>query len=317
MMAEIEFSKEELVRDLTHLGVKKGDLLNVKCSMRSIGKVHGGARTLIDALIEVVGPEGTIVTDSFISVFRERKAKDKPISDEKTPSYAGALANAMIKHPLARRSKHPVQKFVAIGAIADELTLNHGPNSYAYNVLRVMCSRGGKNLKIGTDEKVVGVGTTHVAVGLMKFKQLRQVAGVYYLDESGKKRFFERNWAGICSDGLINFVPLYEKGGAVISKGKVGNSEAKITDMRKTLEIELEILRRDPTFFMCKKKDCVACRATWEFDHENKLALFSKYLFSLDFRSLMKVGKFFVYKHKYYPRDEDPFPQEPEWGDIE
>lgn len=317
MMAKIEFSKEDLVRDLTHLGVKKGDLLNVKCSMKSIGKVQGGARTLIDALIEVVGPEGTIVTDSFISVFRKGKAKSKPISDETTPSYAGALANAMIKHPRAKRSKHPVQKFVAIGAIADELTLNHGPNSYAYDVLRVMCSSGGRNLKIGTDEKVVGVGTTHVAIGLMKFRQLRQVSGVYYLDQSGEKKFFERDWAGICSDGLINFVPLYEKGGAVISEGKVGNSEAKITDMRKTLEIELEVLSRDNTFFMCKKKDCVECRATWEFDHESKLVLFFKYLLSLDFKSLLKVGKFFVFKHRYYPSDEGPFPKQPEWSEIE
>jgi aminoglycoside 3-N-acetyltransferase len=309
-MAENTVSKEDLVRDLTQLGVKKGDLLNVKCSMKSIGKVQGGARTLIDALIEVVGPEGTIVTDSFIIVFREKEAKNKPISDENTPSYAGALANAMIEHPLAKRSKHPVQKFVAIGAIADELTSNHGPNSYAYNVLRVMCSRGGKNLKIGTDEKVVGVGTTHVAIGILRFKQLRQVAGVYYLDDNGKKEFFERNWAGICADGLIKFIPFYEKGGAVISKGTIGQSEAKITDMRRTLEIELEILRKDPTFFMCKKKDCIECQVSWEFSPEKRLPLLFKYLFSLKFKSSLKVGRMLVYKHRYYPSSKGPFPED-------
>ena len=58
-----KLTKQDLVRDLKHLGIGSGDLLNVKASIRSIGELDGGADTLIDALLEVVGSDGTIVTD--------------------------------------------------------------------------------------------------------------------------------------------------------------------------------------------------------------------------------------------------------------
>ena len=168
-------TKDRLVADLKNLGVRPGDLLNVKVSLKSVGYVEGGPNTLIDALLEVVGPEGTLVSDSFVNVYPLPLSKKnaKKISDRWTPSYAGAVANAMIKYPNAFRSLHPVQKFVAIGAMAEELTQNHTPDSYAYDVLRVMCETGGRNLKLGTDEKVVGVGTTHVAIGALGFHQKR------------------------------------------------------------------------------------------------------------------------------------------------
>ncbi len=269
--------KERLVKDLKALGVRQGDLLNVKVSMSSIGYVVGGAKTLIDALLEVVGSKGTIVTDSFVNAYTLplNKRDAQKVSDRFTPSYAGALANTMLYHPNAYRSTHPVQCFVAIGAQAKELMVNHTPESYAYDVLRVMAQSGeGRNLKLGTDEKVVGVGTTHVAIGLLKLHQNRPRAGVNYYDyETGQIRIFERNWSGACARGLINFLPLYRKGGAILSEGKVGNADSKITDMKKTLEIELETLSRNPSFFFCDDPACKGCRLTWDFSTGSVLSV--------------------------------------------
>ncbi len=266
---------ERLIKDLRALGVRKGDLLNVKVSMGSIGYVVGGAHTLIDALLEVVGPEGTIVTDSFVLVYPlPLSEKDAlRVVDRHTPSYAGALANAMAYRPDAVRSSHPVQKFVAIGALAHELLDAHTPESYAYDVLRVMAQSCGRNLKIGSDDKVVGVGTTHVAIGLLGFHQRRPRAGVnYYNYGTGEVRTFERNWAGACDKGLKNFIPLYRSGGAIVSEGRVGNVEAKITDMKMTLDIELDALRKDPMFFMCADPACEGCRLAWDFSTGSRVS---------------------------------------------
>jgi len=302
------FSKEDLLRDLKCLGVSKGDLLNVKCSLRSIGKVDGGAETLVDALVEVVGKEGTIVTDSFISVFNPKLSKKKPLSENESPSYAGALANAMLKHPNVYRSKHPVQKFAAIGTMAKELTENHDERSYAYNILKVMTDRDGKNLKIGTDEKVVGVGTTHVAVGIMGFKQNRPVMGRHFIDSQGRKKFFPIDWAGLCADGLINFIPHYEKNGNIISKGKVGNSVAKITSMKGTLKTELDILEKEPDFFMCKDPNCVGCRLTWEMNKGSKIIFLLKSIFKGKFKKAYRTVGFFFVKHNYLPHENSNIP---------
>jgi len=300
-MDEKVFSKQDLLKDLKELGVMKGDLLNVKCSLKSIGKIEGGAETLVGALLEAVGREGTIVTDSFISVFSERSSGKQPISDKRSQSYAGALANAMLKHPEVLRSSHPVQKFAVIGAKAKELTENHDETSYAYNILKIMAENGGMNLKIGSDEKVVGVGTTHVAIGMMGFRQLRPVVGRHYIDRSGSKVFFPIDWAGLCADGLLNFIPMYEKNGDMISKGKVGNSQAKITSMKGTLRTELDILHKDPMFFMCGSKDCVGCNLTWEMKKGSKIIFMLKSLFTGKFKQALRVLGFFAVKHRYLP----------------
>lgn len=306
-MSEI-ITKERLIKDLLSLGVQKGDLLNVKCSIRSIGKIEGGVRTLIDSLLEAVGENGTIVTDSFISVYSRSVAAKKPLSTGDSPSYAGALANEMLKHPCVFRSRHPVQKFAAIGAMAKELMEGHTENSYAYDVLRIMCERNGKNLKIGSDEKVVGVGTTHVAIGMMGFKQQRPRVGVYYMDEKDGRKFFQIDWASICSSGLIKFIPLYESNGNIISKGKVGDAEAKITSMPGTLRTELDILKRDPSFFMCSDPDCIGCRLTWEFSKSSRAGLFTEYILNGKFRNAYKVLRMCFVRHAVLPHEKSKMP---------
>ena len=263
---EVSFGRKELVRDLYALGVRPGDLINAKVSLKAIGHVDGGADTVLEALIETVGPSGTVVTDSFLDVYPLPLSPENAarIADHRTPSYAGALANALVRHPRAFRSSHPVQKFAAVGAQAEELMAGHGPRSYAYDVLRVMAERGGRNVKIGSEEKTVGVGTTHVAIGMLKLRQKRPRAGRTYSD-NGRVLTFERDWAGACARGFVNFMPHYRRTGGILSEGTVGRAPAKITDMKRTLEVELELLRDNPWMFMCEDPACVECRLSWEF----------------------------------------------------
>ncbi|MEN8157830.1 MAG: AAC(3) family N-acetyltransferase [Bacteroidota bacterium] len=264
-MAE-KISKDRLVADLKKLGVKKGDSLNLKISLKSIGFVEGGPDAVIQAILDVVGEEGTIVGESFVNSHHLSKLKKQTIlSEPDTSSYAGAIANAMIKFPGAIRSTHPIHRFSAIGARAKELMDNHTPDSYAYNVLKVLAETGGKNLKIGADGKVVGVGTTHVAIGMLQLVQDYPNEGIHYKNDQGETHLFVRNWAGGCEKGFSNFVPLYKKNNAFINEGLVGNAETTLSDMKKTLDIELETLRVNPGYFLCDNPKCINCRYSWEF----------------------------------------------------
>lgn len=53
-------TKEQLKQDLLRLGVQKGDVLYIKASYKSIGKVDGGPLTVIDAICETVGKRGQL-----------------------------------------------------------------------------------------------------------------------------------------------------------------------------------------------------------------------------------------------------------------
>ncbi|MBQ1467655.1 MAG: AAC(3) family N-acetyltransferase, partial [Solobacterium sp.] len=52
-------TKDSLVKALRDLGVEENMILEVHSSLSSFGFVLGGARTVVDALIEAVGESGT------------------------------------------------------------------------------------------------------------------------------------------------------------------------------------------------------------------------------------------------------------------
>lgn len=259
--------KKQLVQELINIGIEKGDILNVKISIKSIGEVEGGVNTIIDSLLETVGSEGTIVCDSFISPFYSvfKCFKRNCVSDRYTSSYAGAFANVMINRPDAFRSSHPIQAFTAIGKDAETLTESFRGDSVPYGFLRQIADMGGKNLRIGDVNKVVGVGTTHVAICELGFWQLCVPRGIYYIDEHGNKRFFQRYWANGCPKGFNKLMHYYYEGGAVIKKGKVGNASALLTSMSKTLEIEKLLFKQNPAAFLCGDDACLNCSFAWEF----------------------------------------------------
>ncbi|SFE87333.1 AAC(3) family N-acetyltransferase [Thermophagus xiamenensis] len=262
------WTKKDLVSDLKKGGIPKGALLHLKVSIRAIGKIDGGAETLLEALLDTVGPEGTLVIDSFVTSYPLPLSKKhaRQISTPKTASYAGALANVMIRHPLMVRSKHPIQRFTAIGKLAHELMDNHTPESGGYDVLERMARMGALNLSVGRN--TIGVGTTHVAIEKLGFTKKNPPKGVNYLDEEGNIKLFKVNWNGGCARGFPKFIPLYEQAGC-LKWIKVGNADAALTDMAGTLAVEMKKLKEDPSFFFCDDPTCKDCRLRWEHSTGN------------------------------------------------
>lgn len=263
----IGHSKARLIEDFERLGVKKGDMLNVKMSFKAIGKVEGGLQTVFDALLEAVGDDGLICTDSFVNSISPLSPEFyNKISNQQTRSYAGAFANYMVGLPQSYRSWHPVQKFCLVGKGAKELAEAHTADSYAYEVLYHMASANGRNLKIGPDTKVPGVGTTHVAIELSGTRQFRPLSGRRYKSPQGETAIFWRNWSGGCLTAFYQLNAFYEASEICdVRRGPIGDAPAKLTNMRETLAAEIEYLRKDPVDFLtCGNPDCYDCAYTWE-----------------------------------------------------
>ena len=56
--------KSDVLNTFEKLGLKSGQVIMVHTSLSSIGYVCGGAQTIIEALIEAVGNDGTIMMPS-------------------------------------------------------------------------------------------------------------------------------------------------------------------------------------------------------------------------------------------------------------
>jgi aminoglycoside N3'-acetyltransferase len=259
-------TREMIADDLRMLGIRAGDILNLKISLKSIGMVEGGAETVIDAFLDVVGEEGTLVTDSFVEAFPAflKLLYKNRISDDSSLSYAGAINNALMEKTGACRATHPIQRFAAIGKYAQELTSGFTENSGPYGFLKQMAQMGAKNIRIGGKDKVVGVGTTHVAICHHGLKQKRIGKAIYYIDKNGNKKLYKANWANGCPVGFNGMLDRLKENGLIFAEGKVGQAEAILTSMKDTLAFEIELFKTEPGAFLCGNPTCHFCSFNWK-----------------------------------------------------
>lgn len=131
--------RSEIVRDLARLGVRPGVPTMVHASLSSLGWVVGGTQTLVEALLSVVGPDGTLCAQaswedipfglaSWPEAWRAAYRAEMPAFDPRRSAaapYEGRLAERLRTWPGARRSAHPATGVVAVGAAAEWLTSAH------------------------------------------------------------------------------------------------------------------------------------------------------------------------------------------------
>ena len=297
-------SIQELVHDLKELGVHEGDKLNVKVSLKSIGAIEGGADGLISALLIAVGASGTIFGDCFLVGHPLKNVKKEPLkylTDDNSVSYAGAFVNAMAKDIRSKRSPHPIQKFVAIGADADWV-LEHNVESRPYSVLFKLIENGGKNLKIGDPAKVYGVGTTHCAIESLGWRQLMPKRAVTYKDDNGDIKLFLHNWPSGCMNAFDKIGIAYNNKVNWRNEGKVGNAYAMLSDMRATYDAEVEAATANPNMLRCDDPNCVRCRIDWKEHHNNRFFQILKYLVTFKFRSAYICLEHLLF-YSYEPND--------------
>ena len=131
-----------LLHDLRTLGVEPGDGLFVHASMRSIGSVIGGPRSVTEALLKSVGHDGLIgmpafSTDAYFpSQFDTTDLSDEEVAqiERAVPGFdparsptsgMGVIAETFRTWPGTRRSRHPAVSVSLNGKDADAFTQTH------------------------------------------------------------------------------------------------------------------------------------------------------------------------------------------------
>src|SRR5512137_2180369 len=92
-------TRNMIVRKLREMGLRNGDILMVHSALSSFGSVTGGAKAVVDALLEDVGPTGTLLMPTLTG--------DRPYNFRTSRSAMGAVTEEFRKRAGTVRSLNP------------------------------------------------------------------------------------------------------------------------------------------------------------------------------------------------------------------
>ena len=150
-MADGSVSRSDIVSGIRRLGVVPGAGLMVHSSLKSFGYVDGGAQAVIDALMEVVTADGTLLMPSFNHGAPFRDGGPGVYDPRETRTTNGAIPDLFWRLPGVCRSLDPTHPLAAWGRHARRYTEFHhrtltmGPQS----PLGLLHADGGSCLLLG------------------------------------------------------------------------------------------------------------------------------------------------------------------------
>ena len=240
-------TKDDLVKGFQGLGLAAGDVVLVHSSYKSLGPVDGGPQTVVDALLEVLTPAGTLIMPTFNFNFN----KGEPWDVRNTPSHMGVLTEIVRTNPESRRVFHPFYSFALLGKLKDELTKVRYKDSYGKESL-FMSLR-----ELDAKIMIIGLSYTH---SLTFMHHIEQMEGVDYrfikaftgmiTDENGIT--YEDTFTMLVRDvdrGVQTEVDpmgeVLEKHG-VVKVNRIGDAEVKFMKANEVYRVTAEEMKKNP-----------------------------------------------------------------------
>ncbi|HJT60377.1 MAG TPA: AAC(3) family N-acetyltransferase [Burkholderiales bacterium] len=234
-----------LIEQLRALGVKPGGVLLVHTALSKVGS---GPHELIEGLLTVLGPAGTLVMPSMAD------DDDAPFDRATMPCRAlGVVADTFWRLPNVLRSDSP-HAFAAHGPFAARITEPH-----PVDIPHGLDSPPGRVYQSNGSVLLLGVGhdadtTIHVA---------ENIAGVRYRQpkyatvlEDGKPRRYEYGETDHCCQ---RFSLLDDWLADRQRRGTVGHAEARLARSRDIVAAALAGLGEDETVFLHAAGACAEC----------------------------------------------------------
>lgn len=246
---------------LEELGLAAGDVVLVHASLREVAPRPATASTVIQALLDVLGPSGTLVAPTQTAwnsttsrVHREAvatlSAQEKleyrmalPRFDPRTTpsSGMGALAEGVRTLPGAHRSTHPQTSFAAVGRRAEALTAVHDLDCH-------LGERSPMGALYEADALVLLLGVGYSVCTAFHLAEYRYA--------TRPKRRYECRIADAPGDGWTEFEDIelddgefgqlgkeFEHAGGRVRAGLVGNAECRLLRVREAVDFGVQWMR--------------------------------------------------------------------------
>jgi aminoglycoside 3-N-acetyltransferase len=239
-------TRERLEADLKKMGLQAGDHVIVHSSLSKMGYVEGGAKALADAILNVIGKNGTLMCPCFAhQTFSKYYLDTNPVFDiVHSPSKAGAFTEYIRGLPGAKRSFHPTDSVCAIGPLAEYFTNSHFGQLTPYNQhspYYKLAEKNGKILNIGVplNTSCTNLHTLEDAVDFKYPVYHSKIYEVKMKDEQGQLRTMKTK----VHDPVFSqkrrpdeLMPLFNKEG-IVTHGLVGEAAANLIGAKALLDV--------------------------------------------------------------------------------
>lgn len=252
------FVTKEILKDgLNKLGLEKNDSVFVHCSLKSLGFVCGGAQVVIEALMETVGIEGTIVMptqtwknlDPSTGVHWEEpkewwdliRANWPPYDKNITPTNTmGTVAEMFRKWNGVERSEHPARSVAAWGKYAEYLTANHDLS----NIFGID-SPLDRFYKINGKVLLLGVGydkntSLHLADALAEYPSKKNSIESSAILSEGKRKWVAYETLFVDGEDFEELGKAFEENKSNFTLEKIGDGEVRLMNQRKLVDFAID-----------------------------------------------------------------------------
>ena len=248
--------KEDIKKALRELGVEAGQVLMVHTSLSALGFVCGGAQVVIEALMETVGPEGTLMMptqswknlDPTAGVHWEEPEQWWDLIRQNWPAYdkaitptntMGAVAEMFRSWPGTLRSDHPARSVAAWGKHARYLTENHDLSNIFGEGSPI-----GKLYELGGSVLLIGVGydkntSLHLADVRGSYPGKHMTMESSALTENGQRVWKSYETLYVDGEDFDRIGEAFEKH-CPVKKASLGNGTLTLMDQRQLVDFAVD-----------------------------------------------------------------------------
>lgn len=253
--------KNDIVNELKRMGLQKNDVVMVHTSLKSMGYVCGGAQTIIEALIEVVEEEGTIMmpTQSWKNLDPEegvhwdaderdwQRIRDNwPAYDKNlTPTNTmGSTAEMFRQWPGSIRSDHPARSVCAYGKHAEYLTRDHDLSNIFGDGSPIA-----RLYELDAKVLLLGVGydkntSIHLADARAEYPGKHNCTRYSAVMEHGVRVWKKYNTLFVDGEDFVEIGQAFEEN-SMVSRGVIGDAEIRLMKQRDVVDYAVEWIEKN------------------------------------------------------------------------
>ncbi|MEX2144551.1 MAG: AAC(3) family N-acetyltransferase [Anaerolineales bacterium] len=201
-----ELTHSELIQTLESVGVLPGDGVLVHSALQLLGKPNGGLQMVFDAIVEVIGPTGTLAVPTFPFTFSRGLDYD-PLT---TPSQGmGAFSEFVRQVPQALRTTHPMQPVALVGGHAADLaqrdTLSAFDDGSAFDR---MLQLGFKMLLLGADIQAASIVHYSEQRAAVPYRYWKDFTGRVKVGDAWKTKTYRMFVRDLDLDAQLKLTPI-------------------------------------------------------------------------------------------------------------